>query len=182
MIASDHELVALARSGNRDAFGQLALKHRDRCVNMALVFMRNHFDAEDATQIAMLKAFERIHQFAGDSTFSTWLVRIVINECLMALRTIRRRRAVPLPRRLYSRDRNPEQHYAFRQLRQFVRTEVSHVPRLLRPALAHDLEDLTVPQLARRLKLTIAAAKSRLFRARAELRTRIERRMYDNMR
>ena len=182
---SDYELIVQAKLGNRDAFGELAQKHRPRCVNMALDFMRNRFDAEDQAQNALLKAYERLHQFHGEAEFGTWLARITINECLMALRSRRR-----TPRFVYIREwrnalrsssRNPEQRYAFAEWRQLVRVEVSHIPRLLRSALTRDLDESTVPQLAHRLGLSIAAVKSRLFRARAELRTRIQRRMYDNV-
>ena len=176
---SDHELVAQAQLGNRDAFGQLAQKHRPRCVSMAFVFMHNWFDAEDQAQNALLKAYERLYQFNGESEFSTWLGRITINECLMALRSRRRTprfvRIKDWRNSLRSTARNPEQRYAFAEWRRLIHIEVARVPRLLRSALLRDLDESTVPQLARRLGVSIAAAKSRLFRARAELRTRLNK-------
>ena len=175
---SDHKLVTLAQRGDRDAFGHLAQRYRAMCIRLGYTYLHNRADAEDQTQNALLKAYERIHQFHGEAEFSTWLARIAINECLMALRS--RRRAPPFVRanewrnRLRSIDRNPEERCAFAEWRRFVRREAARVPRLLRPALAHDLDDgLTVPQLAQRLGVSIACAKSRLFRARAELRSRV---------
>ena len=179
MNASDTELVSLARSGDRDAFGHLAERHRAMCIRLSYVYLHNHADAEDQAQNALLKAYERLHQFTGEAEFSTWLARIAINEAKMALRSIRRAphcvRVKEWRNQVRATGRNPEERYAFAQWRRMVRIEVSHIPRLLRCALAYDRDELNVPQLAHQLGLSIAAAKSRLFRARAELRARFER-------
>ena len=180
---TDTELVRLARCGDHDALSCLLERHYAMCFRLAMVYMQNHADTEDVIQAAWLKVFRHLEQYNGESaTFSTWLGSITINEALMALRTIRRQRSVafadlPVRRRPCSRRPNPEALCAAAEWRELIRAEASRLPPLLRPVLIKDLYELSLPQVAKRLNLSIECAKSRLFRARAELRLRIERRL-----
>src|SRR5271163_3484838 len=83
---AEKELVARARAGNRTAFGELAHRHSHRVYGMSFRILKNREDAEDNLQNVLCKAFSKIQQFEGNSQFSTWLVRIAINEALMMLR------------------------------------------------------------------------------------------------
>src|ERR1700691_4948288 len=76
-------LIARARSGSTDAFSELVRRHSQQIYGVSLRMLKNHEDAEDNVQNVLCKAFNNIRQFEGNSRFSTWLVRIAINESLM---------------------------------------------------------------------------------------------------
>src|SRR5208282_4914472 len=90
----EHSLVAKAKLGHDDAFGELYNRHQGKVYRTALRILRNQQDAEDTVQRAFQRALVNLQRFREDSTFSTWLTRIVINEALILLR--RRRRREPL--------------------------------------------------------------------------------------
>src|SRR5215472_2821947 len=82
----ERRLVAKAQSGNEDAFAELVRRHSGQIYGLSLNMLRNREDAEDNLQNVLVKAFHRLDRFEGNSQFSTWLVRIAINEALMKLR------------------------------------------------------------------------------------------------
>src|ERR1700743_1412395 len=84
-------LVARAKSGHEDAFGELYQRHQLKSYRTALRILRHQQDAEDVVQRAFQRAFVSLEAFREDSTFSTWLTRVVINEALMLLRQRRTR-------------------------------------------------------------------------------------------
>jgi RNA polymerase sigma-70 factor (ECF subfamily) len=85
-MGDEQSLVAKAKSGHQDAFGELYKRHRPRTYRAALRILRNEQDAEDAVQWAFQRALVNLERFREDSAFSTWLTRVVINEALMLLR------------------------------------------------------------------------------------------------
>ena len=184
---TDRVLVDLARRGDDDAFAELVRRHYGRCIELATFFLRNHWDAEDRVQVALLKSHMHLSQYHGEAEFSTWLSRIVSNECFMFMREKRRARFVylddrsreresELPLELPERSQDPERELASRELKQVLRTEIRHVPPLLRNAfILHYIQGLPMTAVAERLQISVPAAKSRLQRARAELRLRLRR-------
>ena len=183
---TDSQLVELSRCGDRTAFGELIQRHWRKCVDLACFFLRNRDDAEDQAQNAVLKAFLHLDQYHGDAEFSTWLARIVANECRMLIRVRRRARLVyldeapseprSLPIQLAAPTPDPEGELAFGQLTEVLKSEVGRVPRLMRNVvLLRDIQGLPLQDVADRLGITVSAAKSRLVRARAELRNRVFR-------
>ena len=181
----DHALVALARQGDDDAFGELVSRHYRRCIGLAMMYVRNHWDAEDQVQIAMAKAHARLEQFQGEAEFATWLSRIVANGCLMFLREKRRAKFVYLddnPRKpdtprmeLPASGADPEGELAVGELKQVLRREIGHVPPLFRTVMMlRDIQDRPMVEVAAELQITVPAAKSRLLRARTELRHRLK--------
>jgi len=186
MIQTDSQLVARSRAGDQEAFGELIQRHCRRCIDLGCFFLRNRVDAEDCVQNALLKAYEHLDQYQGDAEFSTWLGRIVANECLMLMRVRRRARFVyldeepsepkSLPIQLPGTGPDPEGELAYLQLTEVLRCEVKRIPPLLRNVmLLRDIKGLPVRDVADQLGITVSAAKSRLVRARAELRLRMER-------
>src|SRR4051794_13650161 len=183
----DYELVALSRQGDNDAFGELVRRHYRRCIDLATLFVRNHWDAEDQVQIACSKAHTRLHQFQGEAEFATWLSRIVTNQCLMFMRERRRARFVYLddttreyeapPLELPACGPDPEGELALGELKQVLRTELRRVPPVLRNViLLRDIQELPMTDVADALQISVPAAKSRLLRGRTELRSRLKRR------
>src|SRR5690349_24179226 len=91
--ADDQELVRSAQKGDMGAFEELVARHRDKIYARAYSMMRNEEEAIDLSQEAWVKAWQRLAQFQGDSSFATWLTRIVINLCLDQIRRQKRHRA-----------------------------------------------------------------------------------------
>ena len=90
---NDEALVKAAQSGNMPAFEELVGRHSDKVYARAFSMMRNEDDALDLSQEAWVKGWQRLKQFQGDSSFVTWMTRIVINLCLDQLRKQKRQRA-----------------------------------------------------------------------------------------
>lgn len=182
----DQALVELARQGDQDAFGELMKRHQQRCVDLATFFLRNRGDAEDEVQNAFSKAYAHLDQYQGEAEFATWLARIVSNQCLMLLRIKRRTRFVYLdetaagqeapPVELPACGPDPEGELAFAQMNSVLQTEIRRIPPMLRNVmLLRDIQELPMTNVAEKLGITVPAAKSRLLRARAELRLRLMR-------
>jgi len=183
---TDRILVDLARQGDNDAFGELVRRHYRKCVELATLFVRNQWDAEDQVQIACSKAHIHLHQFQGEAEFATWLSRIVTNQCLMSMRERRRARFVYLddtsrepeapPLELPACGPDPEGELALRELKQVLRTEMRRIPPMLRDVmLLRDIQGLAMTDVADALQISVPAAKSRLLRGRTELRSRLKR-------
>src|SRR5881392_2854313 len=90
---NDERLVRQAQRGDMAAFEELVLRHRDKIYARAFSMMRNEEDAIDLSQEAWVKGWQRLRQFQGESSFVTWMTRIVINLCLDQLRKHKRQRA-----------------------------------------------------------------------------------------
>ncbi|MDB6058323.1 MAG: polymerase ECF-type sigma factor, partial [Verrucomicrobiales bacterium] len=90
---SDQDLVTASRKGDMVAFEELVARHRDKIYARAYSMMRNEDEALDLSQEAWVKGWQRLIQFQGDSSFVTWMTRIVINLCLDQLRKHKRQRA-----------------------------------------------------------------------------------------
>jgi RNA polymerase sigma-70 factor, ECF subfamily len=182
----DDHLVQLAQGGDQAAFGELIRRHKPACMKVALSMLRDRQDAEDETQTAMWKAYQHIGQFQRDSRFSTWLTRIMVNQCLMKIR--RRKQAQFLyiddgvardeisTIELRSNEGTPEQDLARRQVADVLRNEIKRIPPLLRVVFEmREVQQLPMAAVAERLGISVAAAKSRLLRARTELRERLRK-------
>src|SRR5580692_12199359 len=91
--ASDETLVGAAKRGDMAAFEELVARHRDKIYARAFSMMRNEEEAIDLSQEAWVKGWQRLRQFQGESSFGTWMTRIVINLCLDQLRKRKRQRA-----------------------------------------------------------------------------------------
>src|SRR5216684_4353415 len=121
-VSDDLELVHASKNGDVAAFEQLVKRHDRRLHRIAQHVLHNTEDSEDAVQEAFLKAFQHLADFREDSQFSTWLIRITVNQSLMKLRKLRSIREVSLdedfqadadilPMEVTDWARNPEQLY-----------------------------------------------------------------------
>lgn len=183
---SDAELVEQARQGSQEAFGTLIDRHYRTCVNIATFILHERGDAQDEVQKACCKAFEHLDQYHGDAEFLTWLLRIVTNQCLMLIRIRRRARFLYIdaesdrdkssPTELPTVAADPEHELMDHEMVDVLRKEIRRIPPLLRNVLVlRDVQELPMPEVAARLRITVPAAKSRLLRARIELRERVRR-------
>ena len=182
----DTNLVDLAQDGNDNAFAELVKRYQSACFKQALSILRDRSDAEDEVQNAMWKAFQHIGQFNKEAKFSTWLTRIVVNQCLMRLRQTRRARFLYMDdvmvgeevQTLELRDERegPEEVLANEQISGVLAHEIGRIPPLLRNVFVlRDVQELSMPEVAGQLGISVAAAKSRLLRARLELRERMSK-------
>jgi RNA polymerase sigma-70 factor (ECF subfamily) len=94
---SDRELVTKAKKGDRDAFGELVLRHQEQVYHMALRIVRNEEDAEDIAQEAFLSAYQKLRAFRHSSTFRTWVITIAMNRARNLLRDNPAERTQELP-------------------------------------------------------------------------------------
>ena len=90
MDLSDVEAVRGVIAGNRDMFEVIVRRYNTQLYRIGMAYLRDHAQSEDAMQNAYLKAFLNLRRFHGNSAFATWLTRIMINECLMMLRSKKR--------------------------------------------------------------------------------------------
>ena len=183
----DSELVVLCQIRDEAAFAELIDRHRSAALRTAFSILRDKQEAEDEVQNAFWKAYEHIGHFQQEAKFSTWLTRIVVNQCLMRLRQLRRVKVFYVEEALGLQEDNmapelpdfrqsPEQELGQEQVAKVLREEIRKTPPLLRNVfLLRDVEQRPMPEVAELLGISIAAAKSRLLRARAELRLRMRK-------
>ena len=182
-VLSDRALIINARAGSRNAFGELVRRHSSLVFGMSQKMLRNREDAEDNLQNAFCKAYGKIQQFEGNSQFSTWLLRIALNEALM---TLRKRGAGEVALRgdqdlaaddpqtkveLRDVHPDPERQYLVKELASKALDALPHP--LKHTFILQKKEGWTNRELAETLDITPASVKSRIFRARARLRQRI---------
>ncbi|MBI4460751.1 MAG: sigma-70 family RNA polymerase sigma factor [Acidobacteria bacterium] len=181
------ELIERMRGGDTAAFYELVNQYERRVYWAAFGLLGNAADAEDVTQETFLKCFQHLDQFRGEAKFSTWLIQIAVNEAKQRLRKQNPGLLVPLesegetaggtPWRLpfvAEWRENPEQQYAAEELRRIVTGAVESLPPIYRSVLLlRDLQQLSTEEVAEALGLSLPAAKSRLLRARLQLRDKL---------
>jgi RNA polymerase sigma-70 factor (ECF subfamily) len=183
---SDDELVVLAQENDDAAFGELMRRTLPTSTRLAVSILRDRDQAEDELQNSYLKAWRHVDQFQRESRFSTWISRIVMNQCLMRLRTLRRASFVylddvaadgkiPCPE-VTDPCWTPEDRCGAHELSVVLQREIRRLPRILREVLVlRDVKELSTDEAASCLRITGAAVKTRLLRARLELRKRLEK-------
>ncbi|MGH9662241.1 MAG: sigma-70 family RNA polymerase sigma factor [Bryobacteraceae bacterium] len=178
-------LVAQARGGNAAAFNELVERYGRGVFRVARNITQNREDAEDVLQDSFLKAYEHLGDFEGHSKFYTWLVRIAVNESLMKLRKRKWDKTVWLDepvetdedtvaREIAVWDDNPEQRYSREELHEILGKAVQGLAPAYRSVFVlRDIENLSIEETAQILDLSVPAVKSRLLRARLQLRDRL---------
>lgn len=188
VILNDHELVDRLRTGDPTAFEEAVRTFGGRLLAVARRYLRSEDDCNDAVQDTFVSAFRSLRQFAGKSSLATWLHRILVNNCLMKLRTQSRRHEVSIDNLLptfddtghHTREVKPWSIGAAEcleqeELRVQVRECIRQLPDEYRAVLVlRDIEEFDTDETARMLKTTPGAVKTRLHRARQVLRTLLE--------
>lgn len=186
-VFDEAALVAQAKAGDAAAFSELVQHYDRRVFRMAKQITQNDDDAADVLQESFLKAYTHLDEFQGNSKFYTWLVRIAVNEALMKLRKRRSDRTTPLDepidtgedevvREIAVWDDNPEQTYSREELAQILDEAVDSLkPDYRTVFVLRDIEEMSIEETAKALNLSISAVKSRLLRARLQLREKLTR-------
>jgi RNA polymerase sigma-70 factor (ECF subfamily) len=176
----DVALWKASQRGDMRAFEELVARHRDKIYARAFSMIRNEEDAIDLSQEAWVKAWQRLKQFQGDSSFLTWMTRIVINLCLDRLRKMKRERAESIEnleeesggveRQMPTVTVNPTERLERSELRQRIDKalgQLSHEHRTV--LILHEFEDLEYKEIAKRMQCSIGTVMSRLFYARRKM-------------
>jgi RNA polymerase sigma-70 factor, ECF subfamily len=186
-ISDEMVLVHAAKAGSLQAFEELVRRYDRNVFRIAQHITQNREDAEDVVQDAFLKAYQNLGNFQENSKFYTWLVRIAVNEALMKLRRRRPERMVSLdedvkteddsvPREVADWSPNPEQQYTQAELREILDRTIHGLPATFRTVFVlRDVEGLSTEETAEALSLSVPAVKSRLLRARLQLRERLNK-------
>src|SRR5437867_1728473 len=178
--ADDPALVRAAQKGDMAAFEELVARHRDKIYARAFSMMRNEDEATDLSQEAWVKGWQRLKQFQGDSSFVTWMTRIVINLCLDQLRKHKRQRAESIElmeeesggveRQMPIVTVNPTEGLERSELRQRIDKALGLLSYEHRTVLIlHEFEDLEYKEIAKRMQCSIGTVMSRLFYARRKM-------------
>jgi len=185
--SDDLELVHASKNGDVAAFEQLVKRYDRKLLRIAQSVTHNAEDSQDAFQEAFLKAFQNLGQFREESQFSTWLIRITLNQSLMKLRKQRAVREVSidedfqadgdiLPMEAIDWAPNPEQLYWASELRDILIKSLEELSPILRTVFVlRDIEGLSTDQTAEVLNLSHTAVKARLWRGRLQLRERLNK-------
>ena len=180
---SDDDLITAAQRGDQKAFMELCRRHSAVTKKMIFRVVRNHEDAEDALQDTLLRAYTHLASFRRSCTFATWLTAIGVNSALMILRKRRVRRETSATtssldtragefQEFVDRSPGPEAIYLKQQAILLVRREVEKLHPILRSAVNHYYgAECSLEEAAKAQEISLGAAKSRLSRGRARLRS-----------
>jgi RNA polymerase sigma-70 factor (ECF subfamily) len=178
--ADDATLVRASKRGDMAAFEELVGRHRDRIYARAYSMMRNEEEAVDLSQEAWVKGWQRLRQFQGESSFGTWMTRVVINLCLDQLRKQKRQRTESIEamseesggveRQMPVVTVNPTAGLERGELRQRIDRALGQLSYEHRTVLVlHEFEEMEYKEIARTMACSIGTVMSRLFYARRKL-------------
>jgi RNA polymerase sigma-70 factor (ECF subfamily) len=178
--ADDAALVRAAQKGEMGAFEELVARHRDKIYARAFSMMRSEDEAIDLSQEAWVKGWQRLKQFQGESSFSTWMTRIVINLCLDELRKQKRHRSESIEqmdeesggveRHMPAVTFNPTERLERGELRQRIDRAMGQLSHEHRTVLVlHEFEEMEYKEIAKTMGCSIGTVMSRLFYARRKL-------------
>jgi RNA polymerase sigma-70 factor, ECF subfamily len=189
MALTDEQLVDIGRGGDESAFAELVMRHRGRLLSLALQHRLSAQDAEDAVQQTMLKAWQGLQGFRGESRFATWITRVLINEVFQLQRKRARMRLEEMEDTasltavleagslLTQRPLSQEQRMLVLERNRLVHAALRSLPESLRSVLLMQFfEERPLEEIAAQLKRPIATVKSRRHRARLELKKRFTQR------
>lgn len=187
-LTGEPELILRAQNGDRNAFDELTKEYWPRMLRTALRVVRSPEDAEDATQQAFVAAFTKLDRFRGESSFSTWITRITLNESLTLLRRRKHdfrpmdevpdNNGEPLRIEMPDTTENPEERYLRDETSNLIQMSLRAVKPAYRKAMKLRLsEDLSVEEIAGRLKIPVNTIKVHLYRGRQAMKSFLEERM-----
>jgi RNA polymerase sigma-70 factor (ECF subfamily) len=172
-FVTDSDLINGCKKGDPSAFEALVRKYQDRIYNLCRYMLQDPRDAQDAAQDVFLKAYRGLKDFRPDASIYTWLYRISVNACLDYRKKSRRHvfRSEPLTNDLPSDEPLPEGVYESEEIPYSVRLALQKLPEKLRAAIVlREMEELSYEEIAKVLGTSVGTVKSRLSRAREELR------------
>jgi RNA polymerase sigma-70 factor (ECF subfamily) len=179
-LNDDAQLIAAARAGDSEAFGRLVERYQDRLYNSLVRVLGSAEDARDAVQEAFVQAYLKLDTFRGSAAFYTWLYRVAFNLAMSHARKRRPRTSLDEAKESFGREPvdgqpTPDMHLVRREQVQLVQTALAALGTEYRQILVlRELEGCRYDQIAEILELPIGTVRSRLFRAREQLREQLE--------
>lgn len=186
-VFDEAPLLERARAGDPEAFTDLVQHYERRIYRLAKHITQNDEDAEDVLQETFLKAYEHLPGFQGNSKFYTWVTRIAVNEALMKLRKRKSDKSVPLDepvdtgdelmvREIAVWEENAEEKYSRQEMNDILQKAIDGLkPDFRTVFVLRDIEELSTEETAEALGISVPAVKSRLLRARLQLREKLTR-------
>ncbi|MDP6184108.1 MAG: RNA polymerase sigma factor RpoE [Gammaproteobacteria bacterium] len=182
---TDKELVQRVQQGDKQSFDLLVLKYQNRIIKLVSRYVREQSDAMDVAQETFIKAYRALPNFRGDSAFYTWLYRIAINTAKNYLVSLSRRPAEahlenadgqPIDIEELQKDiENPENLLFADQVKQTILEAMNRLPEDLRVAITlREVEGLTYEEIAEAMDCPIGTVRSRIFRAREAIDTKLK--------
>ena len=174
----DLELVKRVQDGDKSAFDLLVLKYQHRIGAVIGRFVPDYAESQDIAQESFIRAYRAIANFRGDSQFYTWLYRIAVNTCLDYKKKSRPEQAEDesVIDDLASTEPSPEQRYQSKEIGQSIQLALQKLPESLRAAIVlKEIEDLSYEEIAEVLHTSMGTVKSRISRAREELRRLLQK-------
>ncbi len=181
----DAELVARVQRGDKQAFDLLVLKYQRKIMRLLSRMIRDPGEIEDVAQEAFIKAYRALPQFRGESAFYTWLYRIAINTARNWLAQNNRRPSTPSAQENEEGETfdatdnltdssNPESEMASRQIADTVNKAINDLPEDLRNAIVmREIDGMSYEDIAESMSCPIGTVRSRIFRAREAIATRL---------
>ena len=182
---SDLSLVQRAQRGESGAFDALVRRYQHKVVKLVMRYVRNPTEAEDIAQDAFIKAYRALSRFRGDSAFYTWLYRIAINTARNWLAANKRAPSTPSgfeneegetfnESDVLTDGSNPESEMASRQIAETVNKAINDLPEELRNAIVmREIDGMSYEDIAESMNCPIGTVRSRIFRAREAIATRL---------
>jgi RNA polymerase sigma-70 factor (ECF subfamily) len=181
---SDEALVKQVQAGNVSAYNLLVVKYQHRVVKIAQKYVSDFADASDIAQEAFIKAYKALPNFRGESSFYTWLYRIVTNAAKNFLESSSRQRSqvdvddevlnASSPEALTDRQ-TPDSIIESEELKKVILKAVGELPNELREAfMLREVEGLSYDAIAERANVPIGTVRSRIFRARQYIESKME--------
>lgn len=186
----DVELIRSFQSGEKAAFDQLVIRHKDRIFNLCYRMLGDYIEANDYAQETFIKAFKSLKKFRFESSFSTWLYRIAVNTCKNRLRSLEKRyqgKMISIETPNFSGENNPALEIrddspspATRLERKeksaLIQTAINSLPAEQKMVIIlRDIEGRSYEEIAEATGLALGTVKSRLARGRTELKTKLRK-------
>jgi RNA polymerase sigma-70 factor, ECF subfamily len=186
-VLTDEILVAKSQKGDYSAFEKLVKRYEKKIYNLAYRILGNQEEANDILQETFIQTLRKIKTFRGKSQFSTWLYRIAVNLCLMKKRRDKKMPTISMdmPVRYKDEDeikrefaddwaKNPLATLENKELKETIDVAIKALPVDYRTVfILRDVNGLPNQEVAKMLKISVAAVKSRLHRARLFLRDKL---------
>jgi RNA polymerase sigma-70 factor (ECF subfamily) len=168
----DYKALIECGAGNKQAFNELVLRHKDRLYTVAVQLLNDSSEAEDVTQETFLKAYEKLAEFRGDAQFSTWLYRICYNLCLNRLTKERIDRQEDVaPETLPDKNNGFLDQMIVKEQEDLVKRAISQLATEFREVvILYYTGQLPYEEIARLLELPVGTVRSRLHRSREHLK------------
>jgi RNA polymerase sigma-70 factor (ECF subfamily) len=181
----DAELVSRVQAGDKQAFDLLVIKYQRKIMRLLSRMIRDPAEIEDVAQEAFIKAYRALPQFRGDSAFYTWLYRIAINTARNWLAANKRAPSTPSAFEneegetfnesdVLTDGSDPESEMASRQIAETVNKAINDLPEELRNAIVmREIDGMSYEDIAESMNCPIGTVRSRIFRAREAIATRL---------